>query len=214
MIAQDVISRALDTMQDPAGTRWPQVELLRFLTDGETEVVVRRPQAYVKRPNVPVVVGTTVQSLPADAITLIRVTHNVLLDGTPSTALSKVDLDYMDRAVPTWHADAPATPTQYMYNPLDPKVFFLYPRPALPGSVGVVYSAAPPPLTGANDVLVLDDSYLSPLLDYLLFRVFSKNASHAGQASRAKDHWGAFNLAVPSRTAVEQTVQPTADSQG
>ena len=50
--AKSVIRRAVETLQDNTSIRWPVGELVRYLNDGQREVVMHRPDAIVKNATV------------------------------------------------------------------------------------------------------------------------------------------------------------------
>jgi hypothetical protein len=63
LTAQSIIRRAVETLQDSTSIRWPINELVRYLNDGQREVVLYRPDAMVTSSTVTCVAGTK-QSTP------------------------------------------------------------------------------------------------------------------------------------------------------
>ena len=45
--AQSIIRRVVETLQDTTSVRWPVAELVRYLNDGQREVVLYRPDSMV-----------------------------------------------------------------------------------------------------------------------------------------------------------------------
>ena len=63
---------------------------------------------------------------------------------------------------------------------------------------------------GANtEVIKLDDVYLSAIIDWVLYRAFSKDAEHAANASRAGAHHSAFISGIGDKTKSDVSSAPT-----
>jgi hypothetical protein len=74
-----------------------------------------------------------------------------------------------------------------MFDPAAPKTFWVFP-PAVAGqTVEVLYGAIPPDVA-LNQVIVIDDIYEQPLIDYILFRAYSKDSDFTGNVERAMAH--------------------------
>ena len=73
--AQALIRRVVETLQDTTSIRWPVAELVRYLNDGQREIIVHRPDAMVTNASVSLASGTK-QSLPANGAKLIDVVRN------------------------------------------------------------------------------------------------------------------------------------------
>lgn len=212
IIANSVIEKAQTILQDTTGVRWPVAdELLGWLNDGQREVVILKPNSHVKNIAVRLATGTK-QSLPSDGVQLIDVVRNMGTDGnTPGRAVRIVMREILDAQVPNWHiATASADAKHYCYSPLDPKTFYVYPpQPVVnQGFVELVYGANPADATLTGPI-TLDDIYQNVLVDYVLYRAFSKE-SEAGDNQRASLHRGAFEAALNGKANGEAIVNPAA----
>jgi len=54
----------------------------------------------------------------------------------------------------------------------------------------------------------LDDTYANPLLDYMLYRAYSKDAEQAGNAQRAMAHYQAMADAINGIDSCEAKESP------
>lgn len=54
----------------------------------------------------------------------------------------------------------------------------------------------------------LDDIYANAILDYVLYRAYSKDAEYAANASRAALHYQAFTAALGAKTQVDAGNDP------
>lgn len=210
IIASSVIGKAQIVLQDITGTRWPSdTELLGWLNDGQREVIVYKPNACVKNVATRLVTGTR-QSVPADCVQLIDIPRNMGTSGnTPGRAIRLAMRDVMDAQVPNWHAATPrAEVRHFMFSALDPKSFWVYPpQPAdTQGYVDVVYGGLPADAT-INGPIQVDDVYQNVLVDYILYRAFSKD-TEAAEFNRAATHQNAYLSALTGKTKVEAGVNP------
>lgn len=200
-----LIDKAATIIQDTTGVRWARSELLGWLNDGQREVVLLKPEACVTNASKVLTSSTTKQSLPADGIQLIKVTRNMGSDGTTAgRAIRVVSAEVLDAQNPSWHSDANAVGyiQHYVFDPRDPKTFYVFPKaPATALYLEVVYSSSPSATDDVGAVIGIDDIYANALVDYTLYRAYSKDAEYAGNAARAAAAYQAFagSLGVKSQ---------------
>lgn len=209
-----ILSRAATLIQDATNVRWPQAELLDWLNDGQREIVLLKPEASVKNESFALTAGKTKQSLPASGVLVIDVVRNLGADGlTPGSAIRMVDRDVLDSQRPTWHSDANTLGyvQHFMYDTRDPKTFYVYPKaPATAWNIELIYSAAPNDAS-IGGVIQIDDIYSNALLDYVLYRAYSKDADFATNSQLAVAHFNAFAQSLGAKAAVEQASKPVVD---
>lgn len=199
----DVLDRCETILQDTTNTRWSKQELLNWLNDAQLAIVSRRPDTYITNQAFTCAAGTK-QSLPADGLRLMRVVRN-----KAGKAVRRIEERVLDDQVPEWHVNADAaTVEHFVYDELDPKTFYLYPAPAADVEVDIVYSVAPPAIAIADfstDVttITLDDSYLNPIIDWILYRAYSKDADYTSNAQRAQMHLEAFRMGIGDKTQAD-----------
>jgi len=206
-----LISRAGTLLQDVTNIRWTIDELLGWLNDGQREVVLHKPEASVKNTNLSLAVGLTKQSIPSDGILLMDVVRNMGVTGTtPGIAVRLTTREVLDAQRPTWHSDANAIGSiqHYVYDPRDPKNFYVFPKaPATAWNLEIIYSASPTD-TVAGGLIQIDDIYANALLDYMLFKAYSKDAEYAANGGLALAHYQAFANAIGLKTQGEQSRNP------
>jgi len=199
--AQSIIRRVVETLQDTTSIRWPVAELVRYLNDGQREVVLYRPDSMVTNSTVTCVAGSK-QTLPANGAKLIEVIRN---SGT-KRAVRLTNREILDAQMPGWHALAGQNEVlHYMYDPRDPRVFYVYPPATTSAQLDIVYAAYPTdvvePADGATYTAVtgnisLPDIYGNVLQDYILARCYMKDSEYAGNAQRAQAHYTLFANAL------------------
>ena len=200
--AQSVIRRCVETLQDPTSIRWPVAELVRYLNDGQREVALYRPDSMGTTATVTCVAGTK-QALPANGAKLIDVVRNAT--GTKK-AVRLTNREILDAQTPGWHnLTGVGEVLHYMYDPRDPRVFYVYPPATASAQLDIVYSAYPLDVTEPADGSLytavagnigVPDIYTNALQDYILYRAYTKDSEYAGNAARAQAHYAAFANAL------------------
>lgn len=188
-----IISRAGTILQDAGLTRWTENELLGWINEAQRVIVTLRPTTNVINTAFKLASGTK-QTLPDNYHSLLDVMRNLGAAGTtPGRAIRLTTRESLDSADPDWHASTPnPIVSNYVYNPADSRVFYVYPpQPVTTYYVELICSAFPDNcVVGGN--LSLDDGYDVAVLDYVLYRAFSKDAEVAASASRAATHLSMF----------------------
>lgn len=212
----DVVTRVGQLLQDTTHIRWPLVEKLQYITDAAREVCFFKPDACVKTTVVSLVAGTK-QGIPADGTTLIDIVRNMGVGGaTPGAAPRAVTRELLDAQLPGWHAStASAEVNHYTFDPQNQKVFYVYPpQPSSGmGSLEVAYSAEPSNATEGG-TLDLDSTWVPAIVNYTLYRCYSKDAEYAANASLAVAYYQAFNAQMSARTSAEQASDVNRNSAG
>jgi hypothetical protein len=139
--AKDVIQRGVVTTQDTTSIRWPVGEWVRYLNDGQREIMLHRPDAFNKSAVIDCVAGTK-QALPADGAKLIDVQRNSTV--TSKRAIRICSREILDAQMPNWHNIAGAAEiVHFMYDPREPKAFWVYPPATIAAKLEINYSATP-----------------------------------------------------------------------
>ena len=213
--ANNVLLSASKIVQDTTNVRWPIEELLQWLNDGQREIVLHRPDANPKTAVMTLAAGTrqTLKDKVAEGVAGgvgSSISPAKLLDviavatGTSATtinrtaAVRKIEREVLDAQNPSWHSATGVTAVKhFMVDPRDPLSFYVYPPAAATGaSLEVLFSAYPTDIgitAGAvTGNISLADIYGNALLDYVLYRAYSKDSDYAGNANRAQAHYTAF----------------------
>ena len=232
VLASDIIDRAQTIVQDKTGVRWPYQELLQWLNDGQREVAIHKPSATAQNDVIPLQPGT-LQSIGDGGLCLLRVIRNLKTPvGTPrigGRACRIVSREVLDAQHPSWHDPDVFTYTKevkhFCFDESDPTHFYVFPGNTGEGALEAVVSRSPAdvvvsPGTDANNIgayrqpITIPDIYSNCLLDYVLFRAYSKDADYAGNAERSNHHYQIFASSLGVKTQVEAVVSPNANQRG
>ncbi len=216
LTAQSIIRRAVETLQDTTSVRWPVNELVRYLNDGQREVVLYRPDSMVTNSTITCVTGSK-QSLPANGAKLIEVIRNAA-SASDKKAVRMINREILDSQTPGWHnITGSVNILHFMYDPRDPKVFYVYPPATTSAQLDIVYAAYPTDITEPADGALytavsgnisLPDIYGNVLLDYILYRAYTKDSNYAGNAQRAQAHYATFANALGIEIRATVAVAP------
>lgn len=215
--AAQVMARASTILQDDQAVRWTATELRDHLNDGLREIVTMKPNAKTITTTINLVAGTR-QTLAATHTILVRVVRNdVATNKRAVRPLARREL--LDSQIPGWQ-DTTVLPfsegvTHVIHELTDPRSYYVVPGNTGTGKLEVVvgtYPAAVPlPVAPLSALEIADyttavdisDVYQNALVDYVLYRAFSKDAGMPGAAQRATAHYELFKGAIGTFAAAE-----------
>lgn len=230
IVAKEILDRARRLIQDETSVRWPLPELRLWLNDGLREIAVLKPTAYSGSIVFSLATGTR-QTLSENYASVMGVVRNLKTNATspkvPGPSVRAVDMDMLDASSPNWHDGTKVkyqkTVKNAAFDANDPRSFYVYPGNDGTGFVELIVSKIPSqvaaPASALDDLasygatVDLQDSYFNCLVDYVLYRAYSKDASYAGSAQRAVAHYTAFANALGVSQANDATrnmnIKPT-----
>jgi hypothetical protein len=209
MLVSDILFRAGRLLSDPTHVRWATDELIDYINDAQRQIVLLVPDANSRTESF-VLANESRQTLPAGAIRLLRITRNMGSDGnTPGRVVYPTLRSALDAEIPLWHTTTGLQVEHYIYDPeSNPKVFYVYPAIS-GGQVEIVYSTNPAVVTASGDTLELGDQYINPILDWVLYRCWAKDAEYAGNVQRAQMHESSFYNQLGVKDQAAALANPT-----
>jgi hypothetical protein len=219
---REVIERVEDVLQD-SNVRWPRLELQNWLNESYLQIVLLRPDASSKTGTLTCIAGSrqTITAGFSTALRLLDVVRN-LASTSDKKVVRLIDRSVLDDQRPAWHTDTATVNIQnYTFDVRQPKEFFVYPPATTSAQIEVVYADLPgthalsaanlDPTSSSTDVIKVDDTYLSVIIDWILYRAFSKDAEFAANAARAGAHYQTFMSAIGNKTQSDASSSPTED---
>tara|TARA_R100000742_G_scaffold4006_1_gene1073 strand:- start:3310 stop:3972 length:663 start_codon:yes stop_codon:yes gene_type:complete len=207
----DLIDRAEEILQDTTNVRWTQQTLLNYLNDAQREIVLFRPDANPVNASFTLAQAAK-QTLPTAALRLLSIYANA----SPATKpITNIERRVLDDQIEDWHGTTGTSVEHYVYDPVDPKIFYVYPHPSGGGhTISIVYSSAPSDITIGNfssdtTVISLDDVYANAILDYMLYRAYQKDTEYAGDMNRAGVYLQAFQSSLGIKAQVDAASMPS-----
>lgn len=213
--AQLIVFRIQEALQDFSGTRWPASELVRHINEGQRFIVTRRPDLKATHVTFACVAGAR-QTIPATAMLLMDVGENA--SGRKS-AITKVDRKLLDATAPNWLSLPGASVIEHFTHDLaESRDFMVYP-PARAG-VEVTLNVAnyptdvPAPaapgrtFSTASGNTDLPAGWESALINFGLFRAYSKDAEFGGNAELAASYFGLVQAEVGEQAQASAIAAP------
>ena len=209
ILAKNVLENASIVLQDEDNVRWTLPELRRWFNDALREISAIKPTAFSASIIISLVVGTR-QTIPAAYPTLLKITRNLKTTAESprvgARAIRTVDMRIMDVSFIDWHDTSINAVSKYVSNvTFDPKevgVFWVYPPNDGTGIVeatvssiptGIPVPASDPNLISSYDVTIgAPDIYANAIVDYILYRAFSKDSQYAGSVQKAAAYYQQF----------------------
>lgn len=200
ILVSGVLSRVRALANDVAGTRWPDAELLQWVNDGRREMAALMPAVFsvTAKHTVTLVAGNYQEVAVPNAFAITAITHNINSDFTMGAAIRETSRSAVADFKPLWQSDEGLAVQNWFRDEISPVAFWVY--PSVPdGLIAVVLRVTPSELTATSDVALPFDQFLTPLVNYVLYRVYSKNAEVAQNAQLAAAHLQLFTAAMSAK---------------
>jgi hypothetical protein len=133
-------------------------------------------------------------------------------------AVRLVDRRSLDDQRKGWYGETQTVNIEeYMFDARQPRDFFVYPPATTVARLEVAYAQVPTPHTltdeqlgntATAEVIRIDDVFANALLDYMLYRAYTKDADQAANAQRAVAHYQAFQNALGVSAQANAASQP------
>lgn len=197
---KDIFDRAGIILRDTEFRQWTEDELLAWYNEALAEVVRVRPEASaLLHPQV--LVAGSVQDLPANAVQLLRVSLCVESGRAPR----RTEIETLDSANPSWQSGTPSDSVKrYAVDGDNPRQFFVFPPNDGTGNIELVYSLVPENVIVSTGLFGLPAIYEAVVLNYILFRAFSKSSEDASHDSQANKYYSLFAEAVGTSDVVSE----------
>ncbi|MBJ2111351.1 hypothetical protein JFQ86_00785 [Serratia ureilytica] len=196
----EIIGRVNTQLVDTAWLRWPKAELLDYYNDAIRAVIIVRPDAGESSELLTCAAGTK-QQLPNGANRLLDITR--IAGGR---VIRPIPREALDTQFPDWHLSS-GTTEGYCYDEQTPKTFYVFPGAAEGVQLEAVVSRVPPSVSvrELDDGIVasLDELYTNPIIEWMLYRCFSKDSQNGANSQLALQHYQAFNDQLGVKTQAE-----------
>lgn len=236
MLSSSSIERkATLLLQDDTNVRWSIPEMAKWINAACRELVVFKPSALTA--NVAMLlnagtkqslIGATFKNTPDGSaatlspIQLLEVVRNLGATGTEANAgraITGIDRKILDVTLPGWHTMASRGEVfHFMFDPKDVKTFYVYPRATADPAMCVEVLVSKSPTNALSDEAEeldvndidpgIDEVYENVLVDYVLYRAYSKDSDHTANAQRSQWHYQAFLSALGVKLANETRFAP------
>jgi hypothetical protein len=215
----DLLAKVQTLLQDTTGVRWPLLELQGWLNDSYRDTLTLRPDSNTLLGEFTCVAGPrqNVTSTFANAERLIGVLRNTATTSKKG-AIALASRSSLDSALRNWYAETQSVDVElYMFDPRTPKEFLIYPPATTAARLEVAYAQVPSPHTltsvqlantATTETIRIADGFANALVDYVLYRAYSKNTESTTNAAKAGAYFQSFQGALGIKGQSEAASQP------
>lgn len=200
-----LVEEAAGQLHDVDCVRWTGRDHVRALSLAQRELIRLRPDQLCQTVSVNLVPGFR-QALPADADAFIDVPNN---SSGRARRITRVDEAQLDAIRPDWRSATNAREIEHFVHDMRrPREFLVYPPADSGAAVDLTHSLMPPELAlppagigmgGISGALSVPDVWVEALVNFMLFKAYSRDAEFGGNAGMAASHLALFNAATASQ---------------
>ena len=208
-----VADRVSELLQDVSRVTWTEPQLIEWCNDAVRALVLVRPDVSAVFKNLQLVAGTR-QELTVDGdLRLMSLPRNMGATGSTvgRSITGPVPQEDMDAINPSWHTDtATGYVIQYVHDLATPKVFYVYPQ-VESGSefyVEARVSQLPTVITALTETLAVDDIYGPALIEWILYRAWSRDAETSPNWQRGAKHYENFFNILGIKSQIDAAISP------
>lgn len=228
LTGRQIMEAAGILLLDETYVRWPLAELAKWINEGVRAIILAKPSAKSTTIAVQLQKGT-LQSVPQTGdpqpLRLLSIVRNLKSadDRVGGRIVRPTKRSLLDAQAPYWHDERRVRfqkeVRQFCFDEENPLEFYTYPGNDGNGIVEAVVSTLPAPLEPSGDPediasweadIGLQEIYLGPLTDYVLYRSQLKD-DVASNTGRSAIHYQQFATALGIKVQTERTTSPNRD---
>jgi len=206
-----IIDLVAGQLQDADNDAWDEQELVNWANIGCRQIVSFVPAANIVVSSLKLAPGS-LQRLGVKGVAVMDVIRNMGTDGqTPGPAITRTSLELLSAYLTSWPETSQDTEiANFATDPRIPTVFYVYPPADGTTYVEVARSEIPDAIVWDSNgnwetaTVGISNEYVGALIDYILFRAFSKDADYPGNEQRALKHLKAYLQALGIAAEAEQ----------
>ena len=213
---QSIIDRITHISNDEGHVRWTLPEIAHWLNDAQDQIASLHPRASAQYVTLTLQAGIRQDLRTIEPskrwLRLHELVANMEGNQPSGPTIRLISRPALDFAVREWRRSGSqgTLVKEYAMDEREPFTFDVNPPVQAGVKVYALASAKPPrvmslqyltnELSNPNEEFGLADGYDIPAVDYVLFRMFSKDANDPAYAGRAATHLQAFQLAMGVET--------------
>lgn len=212
VLTQSVLDRVVFVTGDPQYKRFKLPAISRFMNEAQSIIAERAPRSAATYRVLTLAAGARQDLRVIDSATSWIRLHEIVCNASGAGAptgktMRRIDRAAMDNAFASWRGAPNASEAdEYSLDERDAFTFDVFPPVTAGAKVYALASVRPEPVCVLNtggtaladpaEVITLADGYDIPVVDWVLFRLFSRDSSDAGYAGRAQGHFQAAQAAL------------------
>lgn len=209
MNVQDIVTRVRRTFGDEAAVQVSDADVMRWINDGQIEIVKHNDNALQTTSLVSLVANQSTYALPADLLVLRSLRYK-FADMLSFSNLRYKNMQQFDETMDLWDgthysAGHPVYFTTYENN----VVLFPTPNQASTNGLKILYNDTPTAVTGLSDALSLPLIYHNILVQYCMWQASLLDEDHEPGVMYQKNFRDEIDSIMSRETADPSATYPT-----
>jgi hypothetical protein len=205
MITSDVIVRVRRTFGDEAAVQVTDADIIRWINDGQIEVIKRNDGALQKTGFIDLVLDQAQYTLPADLMILRSLRSKISTTSLSYTSLKFQNMQQFDETLDGWDGLAYGDGTPLYFTMYEGKaILFPVPNVSITAGIKVLYNQKPTDVVTTSDALSLPLIYHNTILKYCMWQASLLDEDHDPALMYKSDFQEDMNL-LATREVTEAT---------
>lgn len=178
MNVQDVITRVRRTFGDDAAVQVTNEDVIRWINDGQIEVVKTNDGALQKSDLIDLVANQAQYTLPADFF-ILRSLRYKFADMTSFSSLKYLNMQQFDESIDGWDGTAFSAGNPRFFTMYEGRVIlFPVPQYSMVDGLKILYNQKPTDVVGTSDALALPLIYHNTIFKYCMWQASLLDEDH------------------------------------
>lgn len=209
MIVSDVITRVQRTFGDEAAVQVTNADVIRWINDGQIEIVKHNDSALQKTDFVNLVANQATYVLPTDLL-ILRTLRYKYSDMLSFSALRYKNMQEFDDSVDGWDGTAYTASSPQFFTMYEGKaILFPVPDRAATAGLKVLYNQKPVDVVGLSDALALPLIYHNTIFKYCMWQASLMDEDHEPALMYQTDFKGDMSMLMSNETSDPVATYPT-----
>ncbi|MFY3741644.1 MAG: hypothetical protein HMLIMOIP_002102 [Candidatus Nitrosomirales archaeon] len=209
MIASDVVTRVRRIFGDDAAVQVQDADVIRWINDGQVEIVKHNDGALQKTGLIDLVAGQSSYTLPTDLLILrsLRYKYASMLS---FSSIKYKNMQEFDDSIDGWDGIAYPVSSPELFTMYEGKaILFPTPDQSVTGGLKVLYNQKPTDVVLVSDALALPLIYHNTLLKYCMWQASLLDEDHDPAAMYRNDFQSDMDLLLTRETTEAVATYPT-----
>lgn len=210
---EEIVNRVVYLTNDPDGDAYPRSAIEDFVYEAETVIVNTKPEA-LNNSGVLICADGARQTIATQftaAVNFLDAHFNVDGSGNALGVVRRVKMRELDAIRPNWRQAARSSAIrEFMVDDREPLVLHVNPPASAGARLQISYSSKPAPYTSvdANTQTAVDELYETMIMDWVLYRMLSKDTEGTPNYVKAQAYKKSFYDAMGIKEGSKEKAGP------
>lgn len=200
MIVQDIVTRVSRTFGDEAAVQVTNEDIIRWINDGQIEIVKNNDSALQKTSFVDLVVDQATYTLPTDLL-ILRSLRYKFTDMLSFSYLRYKNMQEFDDSIDGWDGSAYGAGSPMFFTMYEGNVIlFPVPSESVTGGLKILYNQKPTDVADLSDSIPLPLIYHNTLVKYCMWQASLLDEDHEPALMYRSDFQNDIDVLTNSET--------------